>query len=79
MIGKFFVQASRNHLMPDTIDVPHFADVPGEPTIVNEAGQRGLEGKGGVPVRYLLCSVHGRAYGWRCYYKGQTKSWQHSL
>jgi len=44
MIGKFVAQAMRNHGVPDPVDVPHFADVPGKPTIINKACQGHLKG-----------------------------------
>ncbi len=44
MIGKFVAQAMRNHGVPEPVDVPHFADVPGKPTIINKACQGHLKG-----------------------------------
>src|SRR6266567_2941705 len=62
MIGEFFVQAIDNHGVPDSVDAPHFADVPCKSTIINKASQGHLERKRPVPVCYLLCFAYGRAY-----------------
>lgn len=65
MGGELPGQGIGDLLVAGPVDGAHLAEVAGEQALVDEAGQRPLEGQGGVPVGQVLGRPHGRAQrGW---------------
>jgi hypothetical protein len=55
-VGEPVVQCRHDLLVPLLVDRAHPAQVAGEQALVDEVGQGGLEGQGGVPVGQVLAA-----------------------
>jgi DNA-binding SARP family transcriptional activator len=79
VVGEPAGQGGDDLLVPRLVDVPHLADVPGQPALVDEAGQRRLRGQRGVPVGHELRGLHGLAQRGRDHHEAKAQCGQHGL
>jgi DNA-binding SARP family transcriptional activator len=79
VVGEPVGQGFDHLLVPRLVDVPHPADVPGQPALVDEPGQRRLRGQRGVPVGHELRGLHGLAQRGRDHHEAKAQRRQHGL
>jgi DNA-binding SARP family transcriptional activator len=79
VVGEPVGQGADDLLVAGLVDVPHLADVPGQPALVDEPGQRRLRGQRGVPVGHELRGLHGLAQRGGDHHEAKAQRGQHGL